>query len=400
MNVTRQIVGIWMLIIIFFASCSTEDTDIVDPLDKIAGEGGSAVSGSGTASDPYILSTAEHLDVFMRKSPESNYRLKNDIDLSAYISENYASEGWLPVNGFKGVFDGAGFKISGLQINRPGVDNVGFFGTLGKDDNSNVVSIEIKNITIEVAPSGSVTGKSFVGTLVGIANDGLGLTNVHVRGGDEKSQVLSAETTNTTDLGRSGGLIGLADRCRIISCSSTIKVVSSGGGRIGGLAGMINTTIVDQCYATGDVIAQFEDVGGLIGFAFNKGSAITNSYATGNIVVSGESADDIGAFVGATHSSFTPANCYATGNLTISSVAVDSYGFFSGDGDGGTNIFGATSQTIVDGEKADISKKAVAEEEGFKSIDISTSTCVDFSVFDKAIWSCKDGSFPVLINNP
>lgn len=398
MKLKDTILYLFVLIVVFM-SCTTDDTNEINPIDTII-EGVDAVQGTGTDADPYRLSVAEHLDVFMRNGLSSTYVLMNDIDLSAHISENYPVEGWLPINNFAGILDGSGFKISGLSIDRGDTDDVGFFGSLGNDSNSNAVTIEIKNLTLEIASGSSVIGKTRVGGLVGHANDGLRITNVHINGADLESKVESTETTNTTDLGRSGGMIGLADRCTILRCSSAIKVVSNGGGRIGGLAGMVNTTTVDESYSSGEVHAQFEDIGGLIGYAHNAGTAVTNSYATGNIFITGNSTDDVGGFVGATHSSFTPINCYSAGSISIAATLIDSYGYFSGDGDGGSSIFGSALQTIIDGSNADITSGAVEEDTGFILINISTSTCVDFSAFDTSIWACIDGSFPTLINNP
>lgn len=382
-----------------FMSCTTDDTNEINPIDEII-EGGNAVQGTGTDADPYQLSAAEHLDVFMRNQLSSSYILMNDIDLSTYLSENHPVGGWLPVNNFAGIFDGGGFKVSGLTIDRGTTDDVGFFGLLGNDSNSNAVTIEIKNLTLEIATGSSVRGKTRVGALVGHANDGLRITDVHIIGADSESQLESTEVTNTTDLGRSGGMIGLADRCTILRCSSTIKVVSNGGGRIGGLAGMVNTTTVDQSYSSGEVHAQFEDVGGLIGYAHNTGTAVTNSYATGNVFITGNSTDDVGGFIGSTHSSFTPTNCYSTGSIAIAAANIDTYGYFSGDGDGGSSIFGSALQTIIDGSSKNITAGAVAEDNGFTLINIGTSICSDFSAYDVSIWTCTNGNFPTLINNP
>lgn len=379
------------------AACTTFDTDIIDPVEQLpSGE----VTGDGSPANPYLLSQPEHLDVFLRSRLEGHFKLQSDIDLADYIAATYPTEGWLPINGFSGVLDGDGFTISGFSINRPTTDDVGFFGTLGKDDNATTVTIEIKNLTLEILAGGSVTGRTRTAALVGFANDGLGVTNVHIRGGDANSQVYSTETQDNGDFGRSGTLIGLAERTEVRGCSSTVKMVADGGHRIGGLIGMINTTIVDQCYATGDVEGGLVRVGGLVGFAFNAGSRseITNSYSTGDVWVSGSGLDDIGGFVGATDASISPANCYTTANLVIDGT-VSTYGFFSGDGDGGTALFGSQAQTIQDGAGGDISGGAVGEP-GFTQLDITATNCTTFAAYSSSIWACTNGNFPTLINNP
>ncbi len=388
------------LALVGMLSCSTDDTSIIDPIDEIIG-GGDQVLGSGTDADPYQLRTAEHLDVFLRNRLTNSFVLMNDIDLTSYIDENYATDGWLPINNFAGVLDGGDFTISGLWIERPTTDNVGFFGLLGNDTNSNAVTIEIKNLTIAIAASEAVTGSSLVGGLVGFSNDGLRVSNVHLVGGDGGSKVMSMAVGAETEIGRSGGLIGGIDRTTIIGSSSSVDVESSGANRIGGLVGMVNGSTIDQSYATGDVIGASIRIGGLVGFANLEGTSITNSYATGNVTITAADTDDIGGFIGAASSSISPiTNCYATGNIVIDATTVGSYGYFSGDGDGGSGIFGSTAQTILDGSSEDISSGAVSEASGFTLINIGSSTCADFSSFESSIWSCTNGSFPVLINNP
>ncbi len=390
-------------------SCSTDDTDAIDPVDTIGVGDNNEITGSGTDADPYRISTVEHLDVFLRNRLSSSYLLTGDLDLSAYLLENYPSEGWLPINNFEGVFDGGGFTISGLTIDRPNTDNVGFFGVLGNDDNSTVITVEIKNLTIEVTASGAITGSTHVGALLGYANDGLQVTNTHIIGGDTNSMVASTASGSDTGVGRSGGLIGEADRSVITLCSSSIDVTSS-ANRIGGLVGMVNTTVIDQSYASGDVTGASIRIGGLIGFAANAGTSISNSYATGNISITANDSDDIGGFIGASNSAISLiTNCYSTGNLILDVPSFtpgfapgvsNSFGYFSGDGDGGSGIFGSTLQTILNGTGADISGDAEDQGTGFTLTNIGSSSCSDFSAFDTSIWSCSNGSFPTLINNP
>ncbi len=399
----KKLIFFSLILLIGLVSCTTEDTTLVNPLDGIINPmGEDSLMGTGTPEDPYQITKASQLDSLLRFSLASAFQLQNDIDLTTYISDNYSTEGWQPINGFSGIFNGNNFTIRGLSIYRPTEDNVGFFGLIGFDDNSSVVRIEIKNLTIEVAASDSIVGKTRVGGLVGYINDGARLTKCKVIGGDENSNVFSTDPINDTDNGRSGGLVGLADRAILLQCASSVKVLSSGGGRIGGLVGMVNTTTVDQCYAIGDVYAQFEDVGGLIGYAHNSGTTISNCYATGNLFISGNSADDVGAFVGATHSSFTPSNCYATGNISfnLDIGLIRTYGYFSGDGDGGTAIFGLHSQTITGQNNIDLSDGIKTEATGFMLIDVVSTTClVTFSNFDNMIWTCTDGTLPILTNN-
>ena len=75
------------------------------------------VSGSGTSDDPYQIRTADDLfDISVNLS--AHYKLMNDIDLTEWIAGENPSQGWNPITGFSGSFDGGGHKITGLYINR------------------------------------------------------------------------------------------------------------------------------------------------------------------------------------------------------------------------------------------------------------------------------------------
>lgn len=61
----------------------------------------------------------------MRNNLSGKYILMNDIDLSGY-------DNWDPIGNyggyFEGTFDGNGFVISNLKIDRSKEDNAGLFG--------------------------------------------------------------------------------------------------------------------------------------------------------------------------------------------------------------------------------------------------------------------------------
>ena len=88
---------------------------------------------------------------------DKNYIQMADIDLSGYS----AGEGWEPIgvsgDPFKGRYDGNGFNISGLKIDRPDADCQGLFGE--------VRDATIKNIGLADV---NILGKQYVGGVVGI----------------------------------------------------------------------------------------------------------------------------------------------------------------------------------------------------------------------------------------
>ncbi|MDR2558562.1 MAG: hypothetical protein LBC86_03325, partial [Oscillospiraceae bacterium] len=112
--------------------------------------------------EPQIITTAEHLNA-VRNNLSGNYKLGNNIDLTEYLSPDhpgYNSEhGWKPVGSgdfpFTGTFDGNGYKITGLWLNRGEGYYAGLFG---------LVEGVIKNLSVETAGVG-VRGNNNVGVL-------------------------------------------------------------------------------------------------------------------------------------------------------------------------------------------------------------------------------------------
>jgi hypothetical protein len=99
----------------------------------------------------------------------ADYYLANDIDCSCTSGWN-GGAGFEPIgnysNEFTGTFDGKGYKITNLYINRSTTDYVGLFGFTGSGS-------EIKDVGLEEV---NVSGDLYVGGLVGY-NRGGTITN-------------------------------------------------------------------------------------------------------------------------------------------------------------------------------------------------------------------------------
>jgi hypothetical protein len=80
--------------------------------------------GSGTEEDPYLIATAYQL-YNVRDELDKYFLQIRDIDLNQYPYNE--GEGWLPigddVDAFEGSYDGGGFTISNIVIDRPGWGN-------------------------------------------------------------------------------------------------------------------------------------------------------------------------------------------------------------------------------------------------------------------------------------
>lgn len=215
--------------------------------------------GNGTIGNPYQISTLVQLQA-IQDYTDSYFILTEDIDASPTTSWN-SGAGFMPigtkVEPFNGGFDGDGFEITNLFIDRPSEQDVGLFGNIA---NGSIV----ENISLVDA---DVTGDVNVGALVG----------------QNSGEILSSSSSGTVNgSSETGGLVGL-NNGRIQESFSLATVNGSVSSlNIGGLVGS-NTFDVLKSYAQGDVSGS-DQVGGLAG-ENAAGALISESYATGDVSV-------------------------------------------------------------------------------------------------------------------
>jgi hypothetical protein len=202
----------------------------------------------------------------IRDNLRGSYLLMNNLDSTTAGYEELASptanqgKGWYPIGpflpwaattlrGFMGTFDGQGYKICDLFINRPdwpAQGDVGLFGEVGPG--GIVKDIGVVNTV--------VTGGWDVGGLVGW-NQGT-VSNCYCTG-------------NATGEGGIGGLVG--DNWGTVSNSHSSANVT-GNWDSGGLVGQNYGTVSDS-YSTGSVAGNYT-VGGLVGE--NSYGTVSNSF--------------------------------------------------------------------------------------------------------------------------
>ncbi|MEC1772500.1 immunoglobulin-like domain-containing protein [Schinkia azotoformans] len=212
------------------------------PSDASA-DGGFTGTGQGTEADPYIITTADHLNE-VRYNLSADYKLGNDINLSGYST----GAGWEPITNFTGTFDGAGYKIKNLTINRPSTSYVGLFKSI---DFSNVKNVYLENVNVK------------------------GLNNVGGLAGRLSRQVSHCVVSGTVDgLLRVGGLVGMINNSygKITTSYSAANVSGNGSGGIAG----VNIGTIENSYAIGSVSGA-QDTGGIVGSNSSSGQ-VQNSY--------------------------------------------------------------------------------------------------------------------------
>ena len=204
--------------------------------------------GSGTALDPWRISTPGHLQYL--RDDVSNW------DKAFILTQNIDMAGCVWSSGigytspfFKGTLDGGGFVISGLSVSASASANV----------HAGLVS--------QMQSPGVITRLGFAGSVSATVLD-----------------------SGSSRVANAGGLVGNADSGSIISYSyATGNITATAAGhvgqepRAGGLIGNANFSVnVIDSYATGTAIATGigdSYAGGLVGRGVS--STISRSYATG-----------------------------------------------------------------------------------------------------------------------
>ena len=305
------------------------------------------------------------------------YELNRDLDFNdsnSYASgvvnsdwtdlnfDDLSDTGWQPIGEedldfcdpspnscFTGVFDGNGYTLSNLQINRKGITNNAnialFAGVSG--DNAVIRDIGLVNARIE---SFSPSIGSFLLKVAGLASiNEARIINSYIQGrivveravvggisSWSRGEIINSYADldiraeqNLVFLNYVGGLVGRNDGGTIINSYAIGRI---GGGHIntaGGLAGANASGRIINSYASVDFDSQTQDdafytVGGLVGRLIEgtngEGALIHNSYASGAIIsrinVPRDSLDsvDIGGLVGRVgRGGHTISNSYAAG---------------------------------------------------------------------------------------
>ena len=228
--------------------------------------------GSGTASDPWQIETIEHLNNIRSylgaEHNDKHYLQIADLDLG--ISPWNDGNGWIAIghydNPFCGTYNGNGYIIKGMIINRPNSDYQGLFGLTAGAMLSNIGLTDV-----------NIFGNLYVGTLVGYNFDNSVIENSFSTG----------IVHGTSDV---GGLVG-HNAYATVNNSYSSGIVLGNGSNIGGLIGMNSYSTLNNCFSRAHVQGNFQ-VGGLVGYHFRAG--IIHCYSTG--VVTGSSG--VGGLVG------------------------------------------------------------------------------------------------------
>ena len=228
-------------------------------------------AGTGTEADPYLIADLGNLywlqylvNIKKVETKGMFFRQTAAIDASATRTWNNG-EGWLPIGaGFKGLsgtYNGGGFAVNGLYINRPSTDHVGLFADIS-------MYAKVSNLGVTNA---DITGRDYVGAFSGMIRFST-VTNCYVTGSVKGKNTVGGLTgechysnvywsnADVSVAGESfcGGFVG---RCFMVqefieNCYSLGTVTRTGGSSayLGGFIGMVSDADISNCYSTGKVI--------------------------------------------------------------------------------------------------------------------------------------------------
>lgn len=224
-----------------------------------------------------------------------NFRLMADIDMDCVQ--------WAPIGttttSFSGEFDGNGYKIQNLYVDKTATSYLGLFG---------YISGKIYDLTIQ---NPTVIGSQYIAGLAGWVNNNGQLLGNTITGG----YIIPVSSY-------AGGLAGnVRDGVKINrnSSSADVKGRNSYTGDknsiaqdyVGGLVGFLyRNSVVANSSSSGDVHGR-QYTGGLVGSVDNQYNRIIKSYATGNV----SGVVYVGGITGKNGIDSLIANSYSSGDI-------------------------------------------------------------------------------------
>ncbi len=347
--------------------------------------------GQGTQDDPYIVSTATHLnnirDEFLGEDNYFRQTANIDLDEAPWNEGN----GWSPIgdnaNRFQGTYDGNGFVITGMTIDR----NAQYQGLFGYTQNATLLNITLEEVDIQEGGqhTGALVGRSLTTTVTDCTASG---------------------SLTSTQGGRAniGGLLGYASGT-ITDCSAYVNVTVENGDRIGGFVGD-GWGSMRRCYATGDVVGN-NRVGGLAGNDYNNHQQ-GELFATGNVTGN----DQVGGLFGL-YQTATYYDVYAVGDVTGN----DQVGGLVGRSEISANVHRGFAVGRVIGEGDDVGGLIGSEHDRAGTVNnsyfntestghvfsyggeprntaemLSEETFAGWDFDEDGLWRIADGSYPYL----
>ena len=265
-------------------------------------------AGDGSEESPFEIATIDQLRAFAGSLTSAidytGYKVVLTADLDASDAD------WAPIGGqdyaFNGTFDGQGHTVANVHIGGDEVETVsmvrvGFFGKLGCDALVENLSLTAMNFNVasnaeDVLYIGGIAASSSQSSPDGVHHYGAVVDSCHVDG------YLGAWDKNNNVW--AGGITAMPIGGAIINCDTDLTIDAvmdcdqegyGGWTEVGGITGLNFWAVVANCYAAGEITADFNNmtveeqtasasqlaVGGLVGLDCG---CIVNSYADVDVI--------------------------------------------------------------------------------------------------------------------
>ena len=255
---------------------ATQDASQTFPQWGTCPTGISTPTGAGTNSNPYLIRTLGELRWISQDNNRWGLVYKQIANIDADPSINFNSgAGFKPIgstsNAFTGKYDGQGYWIDDLHINRGSSSEIGLFGVV----NAGVIT----NIKLYDA---SIVGNNRVGALVGDVTGNSTISSITVVGSSITGSVTVGGVIGRTSSMGIHSYLAYSGKVSAIFNPSGNPYSQSIGANAGGVIGkMQNYTLLQKSYFNGQISGR-EAVGGIVGKA-TYSSFVYNSYSIGKI---------------------------------------------------------------------------------------------------------------------
>lgn len=255
-----------------------------------------SLSGSGTESSPYLISTADQMAKFMMKVNGGETgawgKVTANISLSGYR--------WIPIGvsetRYTGTFDGGAYTISNMQVSSSYSSNIRAGISIGlfayAVDNAVIRNVILENCSLSSYTTGDP--HETVGGIVGYTLNNTKIMNCGVRG------TTITKTGSTTYFSAFGGLVGdLRDSSSITDSYFRGTITNGNTGSAGG-----------STY-----------VGGIAGRQCHADARVSNSYTVATLTNNAPGSKYTAYIIGMSSERTCISNCYYDSTASTSGIS-------------------------------------------------------------------------------
>ncbi|WP_206458220.1 InlB B-repeat-containing protein [Anaerovorax sp. IOR16] len=343
--------------------------------------------GNGSVQSPYLINSPSSLDG-VRNYPDKCFRLISDIDMGPATSVGgdyyYDGKGFIPID-FRGIFDGNGYTISNMNIDR--TDDQTYVGIFGMNHGT-ITDITLENCNIRYS---NTKDKSVAVGVIAGRNDGIIFNCVN------KSTVTFSQSGRFSSYlqyyclgGIAGKNTGIIEKCANLGDVNSNGIYSSSQSCIGGITGQnkcgtIRTSYNDVSISTPSLERNnYVEIGGIAGIS---DGSIEDCYNTGEI---GSDYGILGVDRAEWDAPSNTVRCYTINNEysigSISGKFAHAYNIYQF---GGVDIFKYFYDMYGD--------PVISDCVLYDKTDDTKKTASSFRSFDfNDVWDIEEGNYPTL----